>query len=198
MQKDEQPLSAEELRDAGIKALQNASELVEEAQLLFAHGHWSRVVFLCCISGEELGKCFISLSAVMNRRTGAFDERRYKTRFRTHREKIAVLNFFEDIFVSSSDMPIEASQIDADTQVTEKTKLASLYCDFYGAKAHAPSELITEKLASEVLKLSKSRVNHFIENVRPKFDHALLIDPEQTIRFQREFLQAIGAKVKPD
>jgi AbiV family abortive infection protein len=197
MQKDEQTLSPEELAQAGLKALQNASELLEEAQLLFEHGHWGRAVFLCCISSEELGKCFISLSAVMNRRAGVFDERRYRTRFRTHREKTAILNFFEDIFVSSSDMPTEASQIDNDTKIMEKVKLASLYSDFYGSNAHAPSELINAKLATEVLKLTKNRVNHFLDNVRPKFAHALQIDPAQIARFQREFLKAMGPEVEP-
>jgi AbiV family abortive infection protein len=193
---NEKPLSAEDLRDAGIKALRNAAELVEEAQLLFEHGRWGRSVFLCCVSGEELGKCFISLSAVMNQRAGAFNEKRYRARFRTHREKTAILNFFEDVFVFSSDMPSGPSQIAADTQVTEKTKLASLYCDFYDGKAQAPSELITEELASAVLKLSKSRVNHFIENVRPKFDRALRVDPAQITRFQSDFLRAIGAEAE--
>src|SRR2546430_15129670 len=116
MKKGESQLGVEELRNAGIKALQNASELVSEAQLLFDNGHMSRAVFLCCIAGEELGKCFISLSAVMNRRAGAFKEKRYKARFRTHRDKMGMLNFFEDVFVSSSDIPVEPSKIDADTK----------------------------------------------------------------------------------
>jgi AbiV family abortive infection protein len=189
---DKQHLSAEELRNAGIKALQNAAELVEEAQLLFQHGHLSRAVFLCCISGEELGKCFISLSAVMNRRAGVFDEKRYKKRFRTHLEKTAILDFFENVFVSSSDIPIEPSKIDDNAQAVEKFKLASLYCDFYDDKPHAPSELVSETLASKLLELSKKRVRHFTEHVRPKFDQALRVDPAQILRFQREFLQAMS------
>ena len=40
MQRNAHKLSAESLRDAGIKSLQNASELVEEARLLVEHGYW--------------------------------------------------------------------------------------------------------------------------------------------------------------
>jgi len=61
-------LSAENLKDAGIKSFENASELVQEARILYEHKCWSRAVFLCFISGEELGKCFITLSAVVNQR----------------------------------------------------------------------------------------------------------------------------------
>jgi AbiV family abortive infection protein len=187
MQNDERQITAEELRNAGVKSLQNASELVEEAQLLFDHGRWSRAVFLCCISGEELGKCFISLSAIINRRAGTFDERRYKERFRIHRQKTSILNFFEDTLVSSSTVPIQPSDIVATAQMVEKTKLASLYCDFYGVEARAPSELITEELATVTLRLAKKRVEHFSERVGPKFDHALEIEPSDIQRFRREF-----------
>ena len=37
MQRNAHELSAKNLRDAGIRSLQNASELVEEARLLFEH-----------------------------------------------------------------------------------------------------------------------------------------------------------------
>jgi AbiV family abortive infection protein len=105
MNSNTQQLTAGKLREAGIKSLENASDLVREARLLYEHGFWSRTIFLCCISGEELGKCFMTLSAVVNHRVGKFNQRRYKQRFRGHQEKTGVLNFFEDIFVSS-DLPV--------------------------------------------------------------------------------------------
>jgi AbiV family abortive infection protein len=178
-------LTAENLREAGIKSLENASELVHEARLLHEHGYWSRTVFLCCISGEELGKCFMTLSAVVNLRVGKFNEKRYKQRFRTHEEKTGALNFFEDFFVSS-DLPIGPEEIDKATKATEKIKLASLYCDYYGIEAYMPLELITEELAAGTLGLAEKRVEHFVKNIRPKFDHVLEIDPDEVIRLQKE------------
>jgi AbiV family abortive infection protein len=185
MNRNTQRLTAEKLREAGIKSLENASELFREARLLHEHGFWSRAVFLCCISGEELGKCFITLSAVVNHRVGKFNERRYKQRFRAHEEKTGSLNFFEDIFVSS-DFPVGQEKIDKATRGTERFKLASLYCDYYGIEPHKPSELITEELAAGALKLAENRVAHFNEHVRPKFDQVLKIDPEEVIRLQNQ------------
>jgi AbiV family abortive infection protein len=178
-------LTAETLREAGIKSLENASELVHEAQVLYERGYWSRTVFLCCISGEELGKCFITLSAVVNLRVGRFNEKRYKKRFRTHAEKTGSINFFEDVFVSL-DLPVGQEEINNVTKDTERIKLASLYSDYYGIEVHKPSELVTEKLAAVTLQLAEKRVDHFIENVRPKFDHVLEIDPDEVIRLQKE------------
>ena len=189
-QSDEEKLSAKDLRDAGIKAFKNASELVEEAGLLYENGHWSRAVFLCCISGEELGKCFMSLSEVVNRMIGRFDEKHYRQRFRTHREKTGTLTFFEGVFVSQSDESLK--ELEAFTKGTETMKLASLYCDFYGVVAQAPSELIPEKLATEVLKLAKNRVKHFRANVRPKLDQVLKIDPKEIEHFRNEFLRTMA------
>jgi len=155
-------------------------------------------MFLCCISGEELGKCFISLSASVNRLVGRFNEKRYKQGFRTHREKTSSLNFLEDLFVSTTDLPIEPSKIEANTETTERVKLASLYCDFYGTEAHAPSDLIDERLARGALALAKTRVKHFNERVRPKFDYALKIAPEDIIKFQDEFLKSVGVEMEDD
>lgn len=190
-------LSAENLKEAGIKSLQNASELVREARILYDHKCWSRAVFLCCISGEELGKSFMTLSAVVNQMTGKFDEKRYRERFRNHGEKTGSLNFFEGVFVSPSDLPIQPEEIDQATRMTERVKLASLYCDYYGTEPHKPSELITEKLAAETLKLGENRVEHFTKRVRPMFDHVLEIDPEKVMRLQSEILGTTDTQVNP-
>jgi len=181
-------LSAENLKEAGIKSLQNASELVQEARILYEHKCWSRAVFLCCISGEELGKSFMTLSAVVNQMTGKFNEKRYRERFRSHGEKTGSMNFFEDVFVSSSDLPIHPREIDRATKMTERIKLASLYGDYYGTEPHKPSELITEKLAAEALRLAENRVEYFTKRVRPMFDHVLEINPEKMICLQAEIL----------
>ena len=136
------------------------------------------------ISGEELGKCFMTLSAVVNQIAGKFDEKRYRERFRSHGQKTGSLNFFEDVFVSSSDLPIQPKEIDHATRTVERFKLASLYCDYYDTEPHKPSETITEKLAAETLKLAEKRVEHFTKRVRPMFDYVLKIDPEEVIRLQ--------------
>ena len=188
-------LTAENLKEAGIKSVQNASELVQEARILYEHKYWSRAVFLCCISGEELGKSFITLSAVVNQIAGKFDEKRYRERFRSHGEKTGSLNFFEDVFVSSSDLPIQPQEIDHATKATERFKLASLYCDYYGTEPRKPSDLITETLAAEALKLAENRVEHFTKRVRPMFDYVLEIDPEQVLRLQAEILGTDGTRV---
>jgi len=129
----------------------------------------------------------MTLSAVVLHRVGKFNEKRYRQRFRTHGEKTGLLNFFEDIFVSS-DEPIGPEQLDKAANTAEQIKLASLYCDYYGIEPYQPSELITEKLAAETLKLAENRVEHFMKNVRPKFDHVLEIDPKEMIRLQSEIL----------
>jgi AbiV family abortive infection protein len=189
------PLTFQDLRDAGIKSLENATELVKEAKVLFAHNHWSRVVFLCSIAGEELGKCFISLTAVVNLMTGRFNEKRYRERFRVHREKTGVLNFFEEFFVSSATF-VDVGKIESDTEKLEKLKLASLYCDFYPSQPYAPSEIITRELASGAIALAENRVRRFAQEIRPKFDQVLEIDPQQFLKLEDELSRSVAPSAK--
>ena len=190
------PLTVQDLRNAGIKSLENATELVEEARTLFVSNHWSRSVFLCCISGEELGKCFMSLTAMVNLKTGRFDENRYKERFRAHREKTGVLNFFEEFFVSSS-TEVDIDKIEGDTEKSEKLKLASLYCDFYRGQPYAPSEVITKELAGGAITLAENRVRRFMQEVRPKFDQVLEIDQQQFLKLEDELFRSVGTSATP-
>lgn len=184
-------LSPERLAEAGLKSFENASELIEEAELLLSHKHLSRTVYLCAIAGEELAKCFMSLSAVVNRRVGLFNEKRYKARFRSHREKTGLLHFFEDVFVSP-DVQWQPPDIESGVNRNEMIKLGSLYCDFYGSEPHNPRDLISEVFATEALKLGKNRVEHFRKTVCPKFRVALESDVQTLGRGQRSFLKALG------
>lgn len=53
----------EVLREYSEAALKNASELVEEASLLYAHGHVARAYFLAVASIEETGKALLAFDA---------------------------------------------------------------------------------------------------------------------------------------
>ena len=56
---------------------------------------------------------------------------------------------------------------------------ASLYCDFYGTRAHAPSELVTEELARGTLKLVQNRVERFTKEAGPNSStRSKLIQPK--------------------
>lgn len=122
-----------------------------------------------------------------------FDERRYRERLRAHREKTGVLNLFEEFFVSPSTAAVDIEKTDGDTEKSEKLKLASLYSDFYGSQASAPSEIITKELASGAMTLADNRVRHFTQEVRPKFDQILKIDPQKILNFENELLRSESA-----
>ncbi len=51
------------LREYGAAALQNSSELLEEASLLFSNGHSARAYFLAVASIEETGKALLAFDA---------------------------------------------------------------------------------------------------------------------------------------
>src|ERR1017187_7040606 len=142
------PIDREQLRQASIKALQNAEQLVEEAELLHKHERWPRVVFLCQIAGEELGKCFISLTAIVRIVNGTFQEDVYRRRCRTHGAKTSMIDFFESLVISEQPLKEILELRKGRIGAFESLKLASLYTDFVADVPVLPDELVGKELAA--------------------------------------------------
>ena len=182
------PLDRERLRQAGVKALQNAEQLIEEAEILYERERWPRVVFLCQIAGEELGKCFISLTAIVRIVNGTFEEDVYRKRCRTHRSKTGMTDFFESLVFSEQPLTEFLEQRKGRIERFESLKLASLYTDFVADVPVSPNELIGRELASGMLLLAQNRVKHFGLAVKPLLDRVLLesLSMEEFSRFEAE------------
>ena len=146
-------IQPQDLYELSVKSLANANELVEEAQLLFDHRRWPRVVFLCQIAGEELAKCFMSLTAIPRYAFETFNESTFLRRLRDHREKTGEIDFFEQLFVGSDSIEHRDRAWRNDF---ERFKLLSLYTDFFQGHAIQPSDGMTEAVALAALTLSNS------------------------------------------
>ena len=83
-----QRLSIEQITNLSNYCLQNASELIKEARLLFENKRYARSVFLSMVALEETSKRDITLQAILigenEKQWGEFWEK-----FRSHRAKIA-------------------------------------------------------------------------------------------------------------
>ncbi len=85
-------LSVEQVKIAREKALRNAKDLIKDAELLYENARWPRVVFLCQIAGEEIGKHILLSSLTI--RLIAGDEINWKRvwkRLTSHREKLEMV-----------------------------------------------------------------------------------------------------------
>lgn len=88
-------LSLEQLAHGRLEALQNAIDLIEDAECLLKQGRWARSAFLSNIAIEELGKYLMIMGAIGNLIAGQIDWRKFWKRFVSHREKTGNVFLFD-------------------------------------------------------------------------------------------------------
>jgi AbiV family abortive infection protein len=81
-------LTSDLLRDYGLAALANASELMAEATLLHDHGHFARAYFLAVAAIEETGKAFIAFDGRGRKLLDPAVASKLKRALEDHRSKI--------------------------------------------------------------------------------------------------------------
>ena len=133
------------------KTLENAQELIEEAELLLSNNHYPRAYALAHLASEELIKCLLLFPAAIElARDRPIDWGGIDRRLREHRAKIRgtiLLNFVLD---PPSDGVYQASELsqrmNTVPDINDK-KNYSLYASQIGHEFFKPSELIGDQAA---------------------------------------------------
>jgi AbiV family abortive infection protein len=187
-------LTTEQLRLLALKAHANALELVDEAMLLFEHGHFARCVFLTQIAGEELGKCHLTMTSIPKLLLGKMHWSRFWQRFRSHKEKSFGVHFFED-FMSEYKME-SLEKMTHIVSTLEAGKMRSLYSDQWQEEAIAPSDWVKKELAANLLSWARGRLSLFAARVVPMLDKTFMDEftAADMHRHLREFVEAMGEK----
>jgi AbiV family abortive infection protein len=138
-----QKLSIEQIKESRVKALQNADELIHDAEILFKEKRYPRVLFLCQISGEEIGK-YVMLTSIFVQLISEVDLDWKKTwkRLTSHTEKYELVTYMEDVFLERNvfaDMKKYQDNLKDESKKIDQFKQKSLYCDFTEKIPHCPS-----------------------------------------------------------
>jgi AbiV family abortive infection protein len=158
-------LSVSQIEEARSKILQNAMELVEEAELLLANGRFARAYSLSHLACEEIAKIPMLVRAATDKILGRdVDWQKLNRRLRSHTEKITGI-FFVDYLI---DPNIENDQ---DLKILQKSldmvkdfnmlKNQSLYTNLVGNSLLKPSEAIPTELATSLVGLARKRLGFF-------------------------------------
>ena len=161
-------LSIEQIKNSRVKALQNANELIEDADILFKGERWPRVLFLCQISGEEIGK-YIMLSSLLVQQISEkeIDWKRIWKRLTSHTEKYELATYMENIYLGKDQSADRNAfweynkMLKDESKDLDRFKQNSLYADFTGENTHCPSDIIGKEIAESALKWAKGRINIF-------------------------------------
>jgi AbiV family abortive infection protein len=157
-------LSLEQLNQGRLKALQNATDLISDAECLFKDGRWARSVFLSQIAIEELGKYLIIMGAIGNLIAGQIKWSKFWKRFANHREKAGNIFLFDAAlspFQKQQEIVKNFEKADTDANEFLKEKVSSLYVDFRNDQFLLPMDVVDEGSAKRAIENAKAVLAFF-------------------------------------
>jgi AbiV family abortive infection protein len=193
-------LSLEQLTNGRLKALQNAIDLIGDAECLFKDGRWARSVFLSQIAIEELGKYLIIMGAIGNLITGQIEWGKFWRRFVNHREKTGNIFYFDAAispFQEQQEILRNFEKADTDADEFLKEKLSSLYVDYRNNQFVLPMDVINEQIAKRAIENTKAVLFFFEYGEKHVFSKSNLsrLNPSTLHRIQEE-ISNLSTKIK--
>jgi len=148
-----------------MKVLDNARELVEEAELLLGKERYARAYALAHLACEEMAKIPMLVRAVTGALMGLeFDWAKLERRLRSHRDKVTGILFIDYVVDPNMEDDADIERLREDLKrlpLYNKLKNWSLYTDLSEGVFHKPSEVISEHLAAGLVKLARGRLTFF-------------------------------------
>lgn len=170
-------LTVELLQRYSAAALQNATELLEEASLLQTHGHKARAYFLAVASIEETGKAQLAFDAQGRRLRDSAVASKVRKSFEDHSSKIT--SAFTPWLLASSDVTKSAEAAIKLMVALKFGREPSMYTDVdeTGESAQLPSVVVRSEASKDCVRLARDCLAHarrHIETSQP-----LLTTPAQ-------------------
>lgn len=134
----------------------NAQSLLDDASLLYEHGRFPRAYALAALAGEELGKIYLCLDALLSR--GKIDGQEFWWGWRQHGEKLVSMRAYAAAFIEDLD-DLKVEQLGPDARRIGATKMSALYVDFDGHQPLLPDH-VTDSEAAELLLRTRLSLRH--------------------------------------
>lgn len=144
-------LSLPEIETLRAFALQNAAELLAEAEILFQHKKFARTYTLAHLSSEELAKLPILAAYGVNLANGkTINWAVLDNKLRSHETKLKGLLFVDllgtGIDPTAKTIPVHKKAMSR-VELFNTLKNANLYAGVYQGELYRPNSMFTEKLA---------------------------------------------------
>lgn len=145
--------------------LENASELAQEAELLFNHQRFARTYTLAHLSSEELAKLpILAAVGVELSNNSTINWKHLDKRIHSHSAKLKGLLFVDflgkNVDPTTKDLIIYQQTLSR-VELFNELKNVSLYAGVYQGCTYKPKVAITERLAYEALTAAKNRLELF-------------------------------------
>ncbi len=156
------------LRKYSTAALRNASELVEEASLLYAHGHMARAYFLAVASIEETGKALQAFDAQGRNLADSAVTVKLKRAMEDHSQKITAA--FTAWILATPNVREEVMPTVNLMIHLKRGREPSMYTEirFDLSKVQVPTTMVRKVAANDCIRLAKSCLAHTEKHIAEK------------------------------
>jgi AbiV family abortive infection protein len=147
--------SAKLLAEYSRAALENAEDLIDEAELLLRNGHFSRAYFIAVASIEEIGKSFIAFEAQGRNLNDSAVTSKIGNSLESHSKKI--ISAFRASVLTHGDLKNELMGI-IDLMIALKNgREPSMYTDidYVAAVVRSPKDVIRQRAATDCVYIAK-------------------------------------------
>jgi AbiV family abortive infection protein len=147
--------NSELLENFSKAALNNAKELIEEAQLLLDHGHLCRAYFIAVAAIEEIGKSFIAFDAQGRNLSDSAVTAKLRNSLESHPSKIS--SAFQASILSHGDLEKELKGIIELMIELKDGREPSMYTDinYSTSEIKRPRDVVREIAAKDCLRLAQ-------------------------------------------
>jgi len=158
-------LTPENIETGRRKILSNASQLIEEAELLFNAGHNARAYTLAHLASEELAKLPMLVRAGFDSLCGVeINSDKLERKLKSHHKKLEGILAVDFLHGPEIRERADIKRFEEDLERIpdyNTMKNWSIYVSYIQEEFREPADIIIEPLAAEMVKLAKHRLSFF-------------------------------------
>ncbi|MCM4171869.1 AbiV family abortive infection protein [Arenibacter sp. TNZ] len=167
--------------DGILKSLSNATDLFDDAEILFKLKRYPRAYALYQYTIEEVGKAFLIYNFVLSKNhNNEHEQKEFKKEFRDHKTKTQnaigldiMLAFAVPEKKTKSAIMYQVAEHEKKIKKINDLKNSSFYTDLRNNKFILPQEIIDEKITTEIQSVAQTRLNvakSFLKMAMEHFD----------------------------
>lgn len=136
--------------------LENAAAIAEDATLLYENDRYARAYAVAALAGEELGKVYRCLEAVLT--AEGSEPRQFWRAWREHGDKLGSARADAAAFIDDL-CALDVDELAPDARTVAAQKLSAIYVDFDGESALTPAR-ISGANAAQLLETTRTSIAH--------------------------------------